>query len=110
MANVIRQMHLGGGLCLLSLSFWIKSDGGHCWICLKNDNGKMCQNLDLNPFSIDLHPSKTLFSLDSDNTQLQCVLGLGTLFCLFCCPLYQPCKMLQMVRAAPPCSPEQAAN
>ena len=31
--------------------------------------------------AVDLHPSKALFSLDPDNLQLHCFLGLGTLFC-----------------------------
>ena len=33
------------------------------------------------PPSVDLHPSKALFSLDSDNLQLHCFLGSGVLFC-----------------------------
>ena len=49
--------------------------------------------------TVDLHPSKALFSLDPDNLQLHFFLGLGTLFCrLFFCPLDQPCKTLQMAQ------------
>ena len=44
----------------------------------------------------------TLFSLDPDNLQLHCFLGLGTLFCCsFFCPLDKPCKTLQTVQVAP---------
>ena len=50
---------------------------------------------------MDLHPSKALFSLDPDNLQLHCFLGLGALFCCsFLCPLDQPCKMLQTMQVA----------
>ena len=43
-------------------------------------------------------PCKALLSLDSDNPQLHCFLGLGTLFfCSFFCSLDQPCKPLQTV-------------
>ena len=50
----------------------------------------------------DLHLSKSLFSLDPDNLQLHCFLGLGALFCcLFFCSLDQPCKTLQTVQVAP---------
>ena len=53
-------------------------------------------------FAVDLHPSKALFSLDPDNLQLHCFLGLGALFCRsFFCPLDQPCKMLQTVQVTP---------
>ena len=48
-----------------------------------------------------MHLSKALFSLDPDNLQLHCFLGLGALFCSFFCPLDQPCKTLQTVHAAP---------
>ena len=53
-------------------------------------------------FTADLHLSKALFSLYPDNLQLHCFLGLGALFCCsFFCPLYQPCKTLQMVQVDP---------
>lgn len=48
---------------------------------------------------VDLHPSKTLFSLDTDNLQLHRSLGLGALFCLFFCPLDQPCTRMLGRRA-----------
>ena len=52
--------------------------------------------------AVDLHSSKALFSLDPDNLQLHCFLGLGALFCCsFFCPLYQPCKTLQTVQVDP---------
>ena len=48
--------------------------------------------------AVDLHLSKALFSLDTDNPQLHCVLGLGALFCCsFFCPLDRPYKTLQTV-------------
>ena len=51
---------------------------------------------------VDLHLSKALFSLDPDNLQLHCFLGLGALFfCSFFCPLDQPCKTLQTVLVVP---------
>ena len=57
-------------------------------------------------WTVDLHFSKPLFSLDPDNLQLHCFfLGLGTLFCCsFFCPFHQPCKTLQTVQVAPYCS------
>ena len=52
--------------------------------------------------SVDLHVSKALFSLDPDNLQLHCFIGLGSLFCCsFFCPLDQPCKALQMAQVTP---------
>ena len=52
--------------------------------------------------TVELHPSKALFSLDPNNQQLHCFLGLETLFCCsFFCPLDQPCKTLQIVQVAP---------
>ena len=55
------------------------------------------------PVAVDLHLSKVLFSLDPDNLQLHCFLGLGALFCCsFFCPLNEPCKTLQMVWAPRP--------
>ena len=52
------------------------------------------------PISVNLHLSKVLFSLDPDNLQLHCFLGLEALFCCsFFCSLRQPCKTLQMARA-----------
>ena len=51
---------------------------------------------------VDLHLSKALFSLNSDNLQLHCFFGLETLFyCSFFCPLNQTCKTLQTVQVAP---------
>ena len=56
----------------------------------------------LDRLTVDLHLSKALFSLDPDNIQMYCFLGLGALFCSsFFCPLNQPCKTLQMVQATP---------
>ena len=52
--------------------------------------------------AIDQRLSKTLFSLDPDNLQLHCYLGLGALFCCpFFCPLDQPCKTLQRCISLP---------
>ena len=51
----------------------------------------------------DLHLSKAVFSLDPDNLQLHCFLGLGALFCCsFFCPLDQTCRTLQTVQVTDP--------
>ena len=51
---------------------------------------------------VDLHLSKALFSLDSDNLQLHCFFRAGNIVLLFVlCPLDQPCKTLQTVQVAP---------
>ena len=61
-----------------------------------------CALLFMTEKSVDLHPTKPLFSLDPDNLQLHCFLGLGALFCCsFFCPLDQPYKTLQTVQVAP---------
>ena len=51
---------------------------------------------------VDLHPSKTLFSLDTDNLQLHSFLGLGAFGSVVrsFCPLDQPCKTLQIMQVA----------
>ena len=50
--------------------------------------------------TVDLHLSKTLFSLHPHNLQLHCFVGLGA---LFCCSVDQPCKTetLQRVQVTP---------
>ena len=51
--------------------------------------------------TLDLHLSKALFSLDPENLQLHCFLGLGALFCCsFFYSLDQPCTTLQTVQVA----------
>ena len=66
------------------------------WTVDWNKNNQTCT-------PVDLHLSKAPFSLDPDNLQLHCFLGLGTFCRSFFCPLdrYQPCNTLQMAQVAP---------
>lgn len=53
-------------------------------------------------WEVDLHLSKSIFSLDPDNLPLCCFLGLGALLCCsFFCPLKQLSKTLQTAQVTP---------